>query len=166
MRKLLMNSSFQQPRPLGVIIAAAVVVVASFMPWITLSQSLPFGNMFPGSLPMNLSLPSPTAWNSNVTLLGITVPNWFLVGVAIGAAGTVWMSADSRWAAPRWLLLGLPIYGVCHSEFVVLMIMTSNGAGLGFGVILTFLAFGGMMYAVVKTPVIAQGELLARENAV
>lgn len=161
-----MNSSTRQTMPLGVVVAAAVVVMASFMPWVTLSRSLPFGNMFPGSLPMNVSLPSPTAWNSNVTLLGITVPNWFLVGIAAVAAFSAWTTAAGRWSAPRWLILGLPIYGVCHSAFVIFMIMTSNGIGLGFGVILTFLAFGGMLATVVRTTVIQSTSLLTAQEPV
>lgn len=144
-----MDQPTREVLPIGVFVASAVVVAASFMPWVSLKQSLPMGGFFPG---MTVSIPSPTAWNSNVTFLGITVPNWLLVGVAIGAAVAGWLLADKRWSAPMSLLLGLPMYGICHSAFVLLMILilTSRGTGLGIGVVLTFLAFGGMCIATWK----------------
>ncbi|MDA1214418.1 MAG: hypothetical protein O2955_18065, partial [Planctomycetota bacterium] len=135
-----MDSSTRKDWPIGVFIAAAVVVMASFMPWVTLKQSLPFGNLFLGGMPMNVSPPSPNAWNSNVTFMAITVPNWFVVGIACLAGFATWASTAGRWNAPRGLLLGLPIYGLCHTAFVIVMIATSNGTGLGFGLLLAFLA--------------------------
>ncbi len=141
-----MNPQAQQTRFVRVGIAALVILAASFMPWFTIRQALPFVGMgLTGSVTVG-------AWNSSITVLAITLPNWILVVAAAGMAFVAWRSADGNWIPPKSLTLGLPIYGVCHTAYTVLMLLTSDGASLGAGLLLTCAVFVWILVTEIRKP--------------
>ncbi|MFN0199356.1 MAG: hypothetical protein ACKVT0_21610 [Planctomycetaceae bacterium] len=146
-----MNPQVQQARFVRVGIAAIVILAASFMPWFTIRQAVPFGGIQIGNFNMTVTMPAVSAWKSNITILAITLPNWILVAVAAGMAFTAWRSADGNWIPPKSLTWGLPIYGVCHTAYIMLLLI-SNGGRIGAGLLLTCAAFVWMLFTEIRKP--------------
>lgn len=130
--------------------ACAVVVLASFMPWITFRANFDFGPDFQGQFEsmrqfMEQQMTA-TGWTGNVTLVGITLPNW-IVPIAAGAvAFLAWFRATGTWETPRGVGIALGLLCVIHLAVLVLVaVMNSESARLGFGALLAAMASGGML---------------------
>jgi hypothetical protein len=142
---------------IGVTIAAAVVFAASFMPWGevrgTPTLNLPF--MPPGDNGPNLFggveiVMTITGWNSDLNLTRLKLPNWLVVFAAISVAVLCWLKAKSVWAAPPALLFGLAGYGLFHSGYVLVRLLSSDKSSAGVGSFLTVVAFVGMLVALIR----------------
>ena len=113
-----------KPAPVGIIIFAVVIVIASFMPWGTLHTTV--GGMFGGSpvsgSPFSDMSPfgdmqithTANAWNGNITLAGMTIPNWLTVLIAAAIAVFASLKAYEVWRAPRGVNILLALYGTLH----------------------------------------------------
>lgn len=124
----------------NVLILCVVNLVASFMPWGTFQASinLPFGDFNFGEFPFGgTQTITINAWNSNLTLLGLTIPNWTLVFIAIGIGGLLFTKVT-----PKVNML-LAAYGVFHSLFLGFMLI-ANGT-VGIGLIITVVSFIAIM---------------------
>jgi hypothetical protein len=144
-----MNTSPQTKCAIGVSVAAVVVLIASFMPWGELrgTPNAPLGGaLFQG---MNLSL-TMTAWNGNITILGLKIPNWLVVVAASAAALISWLKALSVWQAHIGLSVGLTVYGFLHACWVLVSLGASDDGSIGIGSLLTAAAFVAMVVLVVQ----------------
>jgi hypothetical protein len=128
----------------SITIASAVVLVASAMPWAQLSGS-PFGGFpFPG---MQVSM-TMTAWNGNLRLLGIQIPNSIVVLIAAVLSVVAWLQASQVWYAPRVLQISLAGYAVFHSIWFIFAVLGSGS--LGIGAVLTAAAFVWMLVVLIR----------------
>ncbi|RYG44787.1 hypothetical protein EON79_14165 [bacterium] len=142
----------------GVSVAGAMVLLASFLPWGTIraTPKLPFDT--PGSpfgknpfeaFSMKVDI---TGWNGTSTLAGITVPNWFTVALAGMVVVIVWLRATDAWHPPKYLAPVLATVGLLQSMTVLLALSTGEGGSVGIGVILAAVAFLGMAMASLRPP--------------
>ena len=122
--------------PVGIIVSAVVVVIASFMPWgsFTSTVSSPFsGGPFGGMSPFGATRVSTAvnAWNGNLKLLGVTIPNWTTVIAALAILTIAILKSSSGLDAKPAASLILAGYGILHSGLFILILLTGGSLGLG-----------------------------------
>lgn len=141
-----MNSKTGFNHTVTIGIAAAVVLVASFMAWGHINVASMGGGfpLFPGGGSMSVNV---NAWNGNVTLLGLTLPNWLTVFAAAGAIALSWMRSTGAWTGHSAVQLGCGIYGLLHSGLAVIVFLGSSEASLGIGCPATMAAFVAIVVA-------------------
>jgi len=142
---------------IGVTIASVLIFTAAFMPWgeirATPTLNSPFGGGFPfgdspfSGMTMTITI---TGWNGNITLGGLTLPNWLVVLAAAGVATLCWLKAATVWDAPRAVLFALAGYGLLHAGFALLVLMSSGKGSAGIGSLLTALAFIAILVILVR----------------
>ncbi|SET00452.1 hypothetical protein [Anaerobranca gottschalkii] len=127
-----------------IVILCAVVIIASFMPWGSVVASLGFGEFpfdeFFGRHEITLN-----GWNSSFNLWGLSIPNWLLSVIAAAIVLFLFIDFNSK------LRKGLAIYGIIHSLLFSIIIIFEGTIGIG--LILTFLAFTGIMFYLRKVEV-------------
>ncbi len=130
--------------------ACAVVVLASFMPWITFRATIDFGSAFQGQMEsmrqfMEQQMTA-SGWNGNVSLMGITLPNWIVPIGAAAVAFLAWFRATGTWETPRGVGIAIAVLCMIHLGILLLVaVMNSDSTRLGFGSLLAALASGGML---------------------
>ena len=127
-----------------------LIGLSSFMTWATFKIVIPgnFGG-FPNELLGDAAI-SANAWKSNLTLLGMQIPNWLPVIAAFGAVGALYArnnGADLSPKLPRTLLL----YAIAHVALFSCIIFTGGRGSLGIGSLLALLGLGGLWKTIVKT---------------
>jgi len=134
---------------INVTVAAAVVFVASFLPWGTFrgAPAFPFGNSPLAG--MELSVTS-SAWNGSISAPGLGLPNWLVVVAALAVAATAWLKATAAWVPPAALPMALAAYGFLHASWWIVAVGVAGKASVGVGSLLTGLAFTGMLVALVR----------------
>ena len=131
--------------PIGFLICSGIVFIASFMPWGSFATSTgnmfnsafgsnsPFGNSgFHGSpfgnTQMSISI---NGWNGNCTLLGVIIPNWILVVIAISISLFAFLKAKEIWEAHSSVNVLLSVYGIIHVGTVFLIFLSKGSIGIG-----------------------------------
>ena len=143
-----MTPTTHEKSPIGFVVAAVVVFVASFLTWAKISGPSLGGQPFPFPFPgMQLSI-SVTAWNGNLHLMGIELPNWLVVVSAAGIAAMRWWKQTGAWDVADSWPLGLAIYALIHAGWVLLA--AASGGSVGIGLLLTTAALGWMLVALVR----------------
>lgn len=149
-----MDQALRQ-RLTSVWIGVAAVVVASFLPWGTFVakpeipsiQGFPEGTM-PGSMfgefTMKVTL---TGWTGTMTFLGVAVPTWFAIVLAIAAAGVATMAATGVWAPPRRLAVVLAGLGLAQVAATLIVLLSATGSSLGIGILVALASFIGLIRA-------------------
>lgn len=130
---------------IGVFLAADAVLVSAFLPWGTIEakpaiSGLPFpvpSSPF-GDMTMRLTL---TGWSGNMTLSGVTVPNWFTVILAFAAAGLAVLGATEVWSPPRWLPSVLASLGWIQVAGTLFVLMGGRAGSVGIGVLAALASF-------------------------
>ncbi len=126
---------------LTISVAAAVVLVAAFMPWGQIKGNLTVGGM---ELPTSAGLPflqtnmTLTGWNGNLTLMGMKIPNW--TTVLIAGILAVWAWADPSIGRKG----GAYVLALCGLAFGVgsaLILNFAKGGQLGIGVLVVMCCF-------------------------
>ncbi len=143
------QSSHEKPSP-GFIVAAVVILIASFLPWAKIPASALVGQGFPVpfSFPgLQLSL-SVNAWNGHINLLGLELPNWLVVFSAAGIAAMRWGKQSRTWDVADSWLMGLAIYNVIVSVWVLLA--AAAGGSVGIGLVLTTGATSWMLVTLLR----------------
>jgi FtsH-binding integral membrane protein len=107
----------------------------------------PFGGAPFGGMELTFTV---TGWNGNATLGGLKFPNWLVVVAAGGVALISWLAATGAWRPPTALPVALAAYGLAHSLYVFVALMLAAKASVGIGVIVTAVAFVGMVVVVVR----------------
>ena len=131
---------------ISITIASGIVLFGSVMPWAQLSGSPFDGLPFPG---MNMSIRmTMTAWNGNLRLLGIQVPNSTVVLVALIVSVVAWLQVSQVWSAPRALCLSLVGYAAMHTIWFIFVVLGSGS--LGIGSVLTAAAFAWMFVVLIR----------------
>jgi hypothetical protein len=126
--------------PIGAMVSAVIVLVASFMPWGTFNSIPVVTGLEPeGLLGLGPIESSVTAWNSTLTLAGVIIPNWITV-MAAGAfvAFGVLRSLDI-WCAPRIVDISFALFGGLQA--VMMMYLLGCNGRIGIGSVLTAFAF-------------------------
>lgn len=124
--------------PMGFVVSAIVILIASFLPWAKIPASRLVGEGFavPFSFPgLQLSI-SVNAWNGHINLMGLELPNWLVVFSAAGIAAMRWGKQSGAWDVADSWLMGLAIYNVIVSVWV--FIAAISGGSIGIGLVLTF----------------------------
>lgn len=141
--------------PVGLLGWAFVVVIASFIPWGTFQATnttfsgSPFGgfNPFMG-MPLFITM---TGWQGNLSLAGVSLPNWLVVVAALGAAALGYVRSAGLGEVNRAACVAPLIYGILHVVLLVL-VMSANKGTIGFGAILTIVALVAMLVSLFKKP--------------
>ncbi len=133
---------------ISITILSAVVLAVSFMPWAQASD-LPFRGTsvyahFPGIQVSGII----TAWNGDLLLMGIVIPNSIVVLVAAVLSVIVWLQASQVWFGPRMLRISLAGYAAFHCIWFIFAV--SDWATLGIGSILTEAAFVWMLVVLIR----------------
>jgi hypothetical protein len=89
-----------------------------------------------------------TAWNGNLHLVGVQIPNSIVVLVAVVLSLAAWLHANHVWSAPRALYLSLAGYAAFHSIWFIFAVV-GNGS-LGVGSLLTAAAFVWMLAVIIR----------------
>jgi hypothetical protein len=153
-RPLIAMDQALRQRLVGVWIGVAAVVVASFLPWGTFVakptvsiEGFPGGG-FPGNpfgeMTMKVTL---TGWTGTMTLLGMSVPNWFNVVLAVAAAAVATLGATGAWNPPRLLVVVLACLGLAQVAGTLLVLLSATGASLGVGILVALASFIGLVRA-------------------
>jgi hypothetical protein len=113
------------------------------MPWGSVVANLGFGELpfdgFFGRHEITLN-----GWNSSLNL-GLSIPNWLLSVIAGAIVVFLFIDFNTK------LRKGLAIYGIIHSLLFSIIIISEGTIGIG--LILTFLAFTGIMFYLRKVEV-------------
>ena len=144
-----MAASPSAKRAIGVSIAAAVVFIGAFLPWGEVSAG-PTLDLPGGSAHLPLFSATMTGWNGHITVLGMKIPNWLVVVVAVAAAGLCWLRTMDVWPVSTTIPAVLAGYGLLHAGWVVVVLGASGRGSVGIGAIVVALAFVGMLVAVLK----------------
>ncbi len=145
----------QSKSPVGVIVSAVVIFVASFLPWgsfdVTPDFGSPgeaFGEAFPfQDMKMTFTL---TGWYGELNLLGMKLPNWLAVisGLSVGVLAV--LGACSVFRAHPAVNIGLCGYGLFHAGFLsIIFLLNSSEASLGVGALITVASFVTMLVLLV-----------------
>jgi hypothetical protein len=81
-----------------------------------------------------------TGWTGNINFLGVIVPNWVAVILAIALAVIGWLrsnSVDIKPKLPFWLAL----CGAGHAFFFIVSVFMAGPAQLGLGSVATLVSF-------------------------
>ncbi len=118
--------------------------VASFLTWANFKASFPgnFGG-FPSFPVLDGVTIAANAWKSNLTLIGMQIPNWLPIIAAFGAAFVVCARAGGADLSPKLPKI-LLIYAIAHIVIFALNILGNSGGSLGIGTLLALLALGGL----------------------
>ncbi|PQV64653.1 hypothetical protein B1R32_104147 [Abditibacterium utsteinense] len=131
--------------PFGLFAWCFVVFVAAFMPWATNPVVFPFF----GSISAIA-----TGWTGNINFLGIVVPNWLSVVLAIALAVIGWLRANSVDTKPK-LSFWLALCGAGHSLFFILSAIFGGPAQIGLGSVATFVSFVAILRLLKKSNAVA-----------
>ncbi len=141
--------------PVGVIVSAVVIFVASFLPWGSFEATPDFGSAgealgeafgeaFPfQNMKMTFDL---TGWYGELTLLGMKLPNWLAVisGLSVGVLAV--LGACSVFRVHPAVNIGLCGYGLFHSGFLsIIFLLNSGEASIGVGALITVASFVTML---------------------
>ncbi len=140
--------------PVALLSWAFVVVVASFIPWGTFQATnttfsgSPFGGLNPFmGMPLLITM---SGWQGDLTLAGMSLPNWLVVITALGAAALGYIRFAGLGNVNRNICVALLAYGIFHIG--LLMLILAGKGSIGFGAILTLVALVAMMISLFKTP--------------
>ncbi|MFH1037760.1 MAG: hypothetical protein V1789_03710 [PVC group bacterium] len=117
--------------PIGEMISSGVVLIASFMPWGSFKSTVrsPFGG---GSQFSNIQITSTiNGWNGSLTLLGITIPNWLVVVVALAVTVMAVCRQLKNMNVPPLLSILFSAYGLVHCGVSVSILGTKGTLGIG-----------------------------------
>ena len=168
----------KQTAPVGIIVCAAVIFVAAFMPWGSFRASIPspfqgmrlptspFGPSSPtfGSRQVNVAI---NGWRGNVKFMGITTPNWMVVVAAAAVAGMALLKAYGLWDAPPLAGILLCVYGVLQLGLTVVVLATKGN--LGIGILISLVCFIVLLMLTAKEtgwrPALASATMGQRQNS-
>jgi len=111
------------------------------MTWIQFRPQLPAGMDSQLMDAEMLAMFCATGWNGDISLAGLTVPNWFVPILSIALAGFALMRAADVFEAPRGLVIAFATYCMVHLGFLTVIVVIAGGdARLGLGAMLGVLA--------------------------
>ena len=140
--------------PIGIIVCGALVLMASFLPWVTITGPLqiqglgeanPFqslaqaANHLFGREEISITV---NAWNGNVSLAGLTLPNWLVVAAGLLITGVSILGSFPRTRVPSALLYSLWAYGTLHLCTLAVLLPSLKGeVHVGYvGTVITWIA--------------------------
>lgn len=128
--------------------ACALVLLASFLTWMSF-RFAPGLALDAGNEPMARAIEqslSATGWRGQITILGITLPNWMIPVAAAAIASLAWLRATSAWETPRWIGIGLASLCVAHLATLIAVVgANSEIVRLGPGALLAALGSVAML---------------------
>lgn len=129
------------------LVACAAVVLSAFMPWIRFVPQLPPGFDMQGMDGFMAEAMTATGWRGDVSLAGVTAPNWFVPIFAIAIAAVTLMKEADMWDAPRAVSISLAGYCTAHLGFLIVLVALIGGskASIAFGAPLGLLASLGAL---------------------
>jgi hypothetical protein len=134
-------------QPFGVTAAAALVLVAAFLPWVTVpGTARPLPERLTGE-PLRMEA-TVNAWNSHVRYGDFTVPNAFVVVAAFGATIACWIGASGARNAASLVASGLALCGLVHTLCFLAILMRSQSGTVEAGALLTA---GAMLVLLILT---------------
>lgn len=131
--------------PFGLFAWCFVVLVAAFMPWATSPVMFPFFGSISGIA---------TGWTGNVNFLGMIVPNWLSVILAVALAVIGWLLANLVETKPK-LSFWLALCGAGHALFFIASAIFGGPAQIGLGAIATFVSFVAILRLLKKNNTVA-----------
>jgi serine/threonine protein kinase len=149
---ILLGGHAQLQYTIGVSLTAALILLASFLPWGEEGEYGPFTLGKRSVQRYENPTRTATAWNSYVSLQGIKVPTYLVVVAAAGVALVSWLRALSVWRGPAVLPLGLGVYGLAYAGWLILFVVVSDPDrdSAGVGSVLTAIAFFVMLIVMFK----------------
>jgi hypothetical protein len=149
---------------IGVTVVALLIFAAAFMPWgeVRVGPELEsvFGKGFPAfanpfqGMQVTVTI---TGWNGQIAPVGLKLPNWLVVLAAAGVSVLCWLKASSVWNAPIAVPVGVAGYGLLHTGYTMVNLMTSGHGSAGVGAFLTVLAFVGILAILIQNARIPMG---------
>lgn len=129
----------------SLIVACVVVVVASFLPWITFKTISFQGNM-PGMQEFLDQAMTINAWEGHIRLFGLTLPSW-MVPIAAGAVAMLALLRSAEvWETPRGIGIALATFCVLHLGVLLFVIATNpQSTRIGLGAMLAALGSLAML---------------------
>ena len=141
------------------LIAALAAIVATFMPWgsVSLGNVLgrgPLGNVLGlgmDSMSGNTVIDA-NAYASSITVAIVRLPNW--TPALVAACLACWACLGAK--PSHWASVGL-VYGLAHTLFAAYLFYREGGGAFGLGVLVTAGAFVAMLLAIRRQ---ADGEIV------
>ncbi len=133
---------------IALFVASGFVLLGSFLPWLSFKTTIPteFSADFKEAKAFMDQFFTINGWRGEVTLFGITLPNWLVPIAAILVALTTAGRATGNWDAPRKLSIGLAVFCTLHLGTVLFVAgANSESTRLGFGAILGMFGSLGML---------------------
>lgn len=130
--------------PVGIVVGAAMVLIASFLPWQRddAMKGWPPNEPF-GTVEFSASTTwEPTAWTSWVYVKLLDLPNWLVPASALLLALVALMETHPATRVPRLLRVGLCAYGMAHLFALAIGDVIQKRIDLGVGYFATVVAFG------------------------
>jgi hypothetical protein len=149
-----MNSASTHKYAITATLTAVIIFIAAFMPWgeidVNIGLEAPFGGSPYDSFgTMNMGVAF-TGWNSHITLVGLKLPNWLVVIAAGAVALMSCLSSFAVWKIHVTLPVVIAVYGLLHAISVLVILVGSEESSVGIGVLVTLLAFIGILVVVVR----------------
>ena len=157
----------RQGLPVFTLTAAGMVVVASFLPWATLTgpftpQTIngtsvnPLGTnslvqAFAQAMQGQVTTFTVSGWTGHVGAQGMTFPNWLIVAAAVFVAAFALMECVPHTKVPRALPLSASVYGLVHLGMLAIPAAGLRGS-LHPGYFLALAAFGVLVVSILRTP--------------
>jgi hypothetical protein len=144
----------QNRMPVGAIVAAIVVLVASFVPWGLFDMPTQvlfgfgnFGAMCTANQHFTFNRPAfamtINGWNGHLIIFGMIVPNWLVVVAAAAIATIAVLVRFTDIHIPRFFSPLLSAYGVVHCGMAAYFLGPTQHLGLG--VLLSLFAFVALL---------------------
>ena len=126
--------------PIDLLICGGVALIASFLPYASVS----FGGADLGGFGISRSV---NAWSAGATfrIFPQILPVLAIIAIAVFA----YLRVENKWTAPSGLNLGLAIYALAHMALTVLSLFANEFVGPGIGAFLILAGAGYVFYLIV-----------------
>lgn len=130
-----------------------LVSVASFLTWATFSSQTIVGDAFTGfpNLPFKDIDITTNAWNSNLRLFGVSLPNWLPIFAVFAAAGAFYTRNDGADLSPK-LPQRLLIYAFAQVALFWFILWSGGKGSVGVGPLVMLVALGGLWKTIIFKP--------------
>ena len=157
--------------PVGINVCSALILVMSFLPWVTITAPLqitgiggsdnnPLQGLAQAATKMFGSpevTMSANAWNGNVSVAGLALPNWLVVVAGLLIAGVALLGCFPYTRTPKALLYSLWGYGILHLLTLAVILPSVKGQ-VHVGYVFTWGAWVALLPLILRNQATAQSD--------
>lgn len=123
--------------------AALIMLVANFLPWVTLEMVAHVGGVpAEGMPPINVPFGEISAdgWASSLNLNGLKIPNWMALVYLCSASIACWLNEMNVASVRKFVPVSLGLLALGHPLAALLVVVVAKEGSIGAGVVFGLLA--------------------------